>query len=103
MCTLFGFRCIFIDNYLKIFIRGSSLHPSYSIYHFDLLQGQLSFTDYSFSSSMSAVVVTNPIDVRFSTLPNSVDAVKRSTHIRVLVFRFSFYFKSFEKKKYEYR
>ena len=31
-------------------------------------------------------MITNPIDVRFSTLPNSVDAVRESTHIRILVF-----------------
>jgi hypothetical protein len=52
-------------------------------------QGQLSFSDETFDSddaNDAVIVVTNPTDVRFSTPPNSVDVVKTSTHIRVLVF-----------------
>ncbi len=51
-------------------------------------QGQLAFSDLSFKShgEEPAIVITNPIDVRFSTTPNSIDAVRESTHIRVLVF-----------------
>ena len=56
--------------------------------------GQLSFTDATFRGSLEAdddvddtvIVVTNPTDVRFSTAPNSIEAVRASTNIRVLVF-----------------
>ena len=51
-------------------------------------QGQLAFSDNSFKSQIEqpVIVITNPVDIRFSTKPNSVDAIRTSTHIRILVF-----------------
>ena len=53
-----------------------------------LFQGQLAFSDNSFKSRLEhpVIVITNPVDVRFSAVPNSIDAIKTSTHIRILVF-----------------
>lgn len=51
-------------------------------------QGQLSFSDQVFMNAgdETAIVITNPIDIRFSTLASNVQAIRDSTHIRVLVY-----------------